>query len=148
MVVVGILLFVPYWTTMVVSTEDGQLYILGKDWCRFSHQFTHSVSLSEVEEVYYVRNGRVMLSSVYYSDQGAGLPESGTGEFVVGERFGMEGMERYIGTLKLQINGRYHNRISNDEEAILLYDYFDGQRVMIEVKTLSLFTWIFAGDLQ
>ena len=87
-IIFSLILFFPFKVLLARDYKTNQ-YIKSwniKEGEEFSIIYTHSVQLTEVEEIYRIENNNIMLKETYFKSYGAGLPATTPYSFEITEK--------------------------------------------------------------
>ena len=128
-------------TTLEMRDKDGSLLSLEsvKSGDTMVYHSIHSVSMTRLEEtIRFERSLEFVGVKVRYEDQsGAGLPEfphDGGNFYTENGWFVLEDYNRVYPSLSFRINEAYDNRLDINGNQILLYNYFDHKKGVLNMK--------------
>jgi hypothetical protein len=143
------LIFLPLQTVLVMEPRDGNgipaYFSISKN-KPFSIQYTHSIHLSEVEEIYrQTTSHNIQQTSLLYEDTAIGMPSNAEGDEVFERtedgRYLISNMDKRFPYIDIRIGQVVANhRLVYEDQVYPLKNYFkEGSVVRVQYKKVSLF---------
>jgi hypothetical protein len=143
------LIFLPLQSVLVMEPRNGDgipaYFSINKDKA-FSIQYTHSIHLSEVEEIYRQTTSHdIQQTSLLYEDTAIGMPSNAVGEEVFERtedgRYLISNMDKRFPYIDIRIGQVVANhRLVYEDKVYPLKNYFrEGSIVRVQFKKVSLF---------
>jgi hypothetical protein len=143
------LIFLPLQSVLVMEPRNGDgipaYFSINKDKA-FSIQYTHSIHLSEVEEIYRKTTSHdIQQTSLLYEDTAIGMPSNAEGEEIFERtedgRYLISNMDKRFPYIDIRIGQVVANhRLVYEDKVYPLKNYFrEGSIVRVQFKKVSLF---------
>ncbi|RNL82867.1 DUF1850 domain-containing protein [Halostreptopolyspora alba] len=134
-------LLVPVWPAVSVEAEDGRLGVLGLNPGEsFTLSFVHSLDKLPVEDVYEVRDGRIVQEATRVREFGAGMghiPGRGEGH-AEGQWWVVSGIDEPIDDFRVLVGSpETQHRLTFPDEEVTLSRCWSGERLTLRAMRQS-----------